>query len=166
MRPGMILVHRQTCMDDADRTEIGTARQIGRHRTARGLTEVRLEIDGELAGEYFLDDDGHVVDARSENPFVRRVHALLFQHSTVDDAAFMPLERNQPRRMSLPMSQAVKDLLPQIEWIQIPPMRMTIEYLGQTNLDGRRVAGYSTKGFVEHAMPGSAAISPGRWISI
>lgn len=151
MRPGMMLAHRYTCVTDEERPEVATLRQIGRQRTARGLTEVRLEIDGRLAGEQFLDDDGRVVDARSDESLVRKFNTLLFEKSEVVDAAFAPLQRNQPKRLSMRMDQVLKVFIPQWEWIRVPPMAITIEYLGQTDLDGRRVAGYSTKGFVEHA---------------
>jgi hypothetical protein len=146
MRPGRVLVQAETCQGSKATTQ-GTTRLTGRSRTAQGLTEVRMEVDGTGVADLFIADDGRLVDLRSENAEMVAVGRRLLD-SPMQGEIYKPLRRNEPHRVTVPITEMFATVR-ELEDLTASEMELTVEYLGHTAFEGRRAAGYRLSGQVE-----------------
>lgn len=149
MRPGRVWAQVLTCVG-TDRSQQVTIRLVARGRTAQGLTEVGVELNGHAMADLFMADDGRVVDSRSDKPDVLSLARKWTSSPLLGDAIYRPLRRNDPYRFTVPFEDSLgpRDLR-QLQDLSGADMAITVEYLGHTDFNGQLAAAYRWSGHVE-----------------
>jgi hypothetical protein len=148
IRPGAQLVWVETCATENGTTQTET-RLTGLRRTLRGETDVRLDVNGRRIGELVMTDTGAIVDARTDPGFAEFVGGMVTFMSEIRATRTKTLRQARPVQMSVPTEPWIRALRAQLQTSglefrerTVPPMAVSIEYLGQTDRKDQRVAGY------------------------
>lgn len=148
MRPGRVWSQVQTCLGPGPRDSTRTTlRLTGRGRTAQGLVDARMEVDGHAIGDVSIAEDGRIVDVRSDQPEVVTVLRTVLT-SPIIEVFYQPLQRDKPTRVTVP-GETLLSGIPDVEGLTASAMELSVEYLGQTEIAGQRAAGYRLGGQLE-----------------
>jgi hypothetical protein len=133
----MRVVHTNQCVGDLE-TLRTVVRQTFVRRDPNGLTEVLQEAEGELGVRTFYNDAGELV--HTTGPASGRTM------TATADLIYQPLTQG----WRVPFTMSLAKALPSEQLRELPPaardaaLRGWFQYLGQTDFDARRVAGYRT----------------------
>lgn len=136
-------VHRKVCVGE-EGAETTVSRAVGVKRHENGLTEVRLEMNGNEMGRAFYSDTGRLVHMTVTEEFKKKVGDVDWGGMMgTFDVLHQPLAQRHPASFKIPVG---KIILKSTE--RLPPELRAwnfvgrIEYLGQTTFNGVRSAVY------------------------